>query len=60
MHVFFFAFLIVAVICLTVLQIIKLSLKHAENMKRIAHGYPTLDGAMPEHGGETGGMERLQ
>ena len=30
-----------------VLRIIKMSLRHSENVERIKHGYPTLDGTRP-------------
>jgi hypothetical protein len=44
-----------------ILRIVKISTRHAENIERIKHGYPTLDGAKPEpHTEEVNYMERLQ
>jgi len=41
---------IVAIVMYAVYQIVKMSLRHDENVKRIKHGYPTLDGATPLNG----------
>jgi hypothetical protein len=45
-------FLTVSVVMLTVLAIVRTALRHAENIKRIEHGYPTLDRAGRERPGE--------
>jgi len=36
-----------------VLQIVKMAMRHYENIERIKRGYPTKDGAMPLGGGDS-------
>ena len=38
---------IVAIIMGSVIHIVKMAFRHDENVKRIKHGYPTLDGTEP-------------
>ena len=39
--------IIVAIVFFSITVWVKLSYKHEENIKRIKHGYPTLDGSVP-------------
>lgn len=43
-----FTLLTVVTVFVFVFSIVKMALKHAQNMKRIEKGYPTLDGARPD------------
>lgn len=45
--VMFFVFMIIVALATFVLVVVYMGLRHAQNMKRIAHGYPTLDGSLP-------------
>ena len=58
---------IVAIVMTFVTRIVKMSLRHEENIQRIKRGYPTLDGERPfaeEHAEpeaqESGHSDRLQ
>ncbi|MDR3239628.1 MAG: hypothetical protein LBT44_06025 [Clostridiales bacterium] len=57
--------LIILIVFASVISIIKMGLRHAENIERIKHGYPTLDDKAPmdlrhKSHGESGHDERLQ
>ena len=57
---------IVAIVTEFVLRIVKMGTRHYENIQRIRHGYPTLDGARSKRseeawqGEHVEHMERLQ
>ena len=38
---------IVAIVTECIIRIVKIGTKFAENVERIKHGYPTIDGTMP-------------
>ena len=44
----FWILAIVVVVFGFVYLVIKMGLRHAENIKRIEHGYPLLDGSVPK------------
>jgi hypothetical protein len=46
-----------------ILRVVKLGTRYSENIERIKHGYPTLDGSRPDYNAEPekeGYNERLQ
>jgi len=44
------AIAVVAIVMYTVFSIVKMGIRYSENIERIKHGYPTLDGAVPLDG----------
>ena len=44
---------IVAIVTECIIRIVKLGIKYSENIERMKHGYPTLDGTMPTNSKES-------
>ena len=40
---------VVSIVMTAVVRIVKMALRHSENVERIKKGYPTLDGSLPAH-----------
>ena len=40
--------IVVVAICTEfIIRVVKMGIKHSENIERMRHGYPTVDGAVP-------------
>ena len=53
---FWTAFAVVAIVAITtefIIRIVKLGTSYCENIERIRHGYPTLDGTITQKAPET-------
>ena len=41
---------VVGILAYLTFRIVKMGIQYSENVERIKHGYPTIDGASPLHG----------
>jgi hypothetical protein len=59
----FAALMVIAIMCIVsemIIRLTKIGTRHTENIERIRHGYPTLDGSVPEKYEEAEGYDRAE